>query len=161
MAATKKRSIPPEQVDKENAVLELRRSGETWERIAQVVGYANASGAQKAYQRVVTRVQKVTVDEIRDLELDRLDRLQRAYWRSAVVDLNTKAADVVLKVMDKRAKLLGLDAPQRTQTEVINYDGNFDYNADIERIIGLLDQVDQSQPLQLEAGTGESGTAPS
>ena len=67
MAATKKRSIPPEQVDKENAVLELRRSGETWERIAQVVGYANASGAQKAYQRVVTRVQKETVDEIRDL----------------------------------------------------------------------------------------------
>ena len=79
MATKKRKSVPPEQFDKENKVLELRRSGETWERIALAVGYANASGAQKAYARVVSRVQRESVDEIRDLELDRLDRLQRAF----------------------------------------------------------------------------------
>ena len=150
MATKKRKSVPPEQFDKENAVLELRRSGETWERIALAVGYANASGAQKAYARVVTRVQRESVDEIRDLELDRLDRIQRAYWKPAIVDLDKRAAEVVLKVMDRRAKLLGLEAPTKVQAEVVNYDGNYDYNEDIERIIGLLGSVDSSKPLSLE-----------
>ncbi len=152
MATRKRKSVPPEQFDKENAVLELRRSGETWERIAIAVGYANASGAQKAYARVVTRVQRESVDEIRDLELDRLDRIQRAYWKPAIVDLDKRAAEVVLKVMDRRAKLLGLEAPTKVQAEVVNYDGNYDYNEDIERIIGLLGSVDPSKPLSLESG---------
>lgn len=156
MATKRTKSVPPAQVDKENAVLELRRSGETWERIAVVVGYANASGAQKAYQRVVTRVQRDTVDEIRDLELDRLDRIMRAYWKPAIVDLDKKAAEVVLKVMASRAKLLGLDAPQRVQAEVITYDGSHDYNEDIERIVRLLDQVDQGKPLPLESGASST-----
>jgi hypothetical protein len=150
VATKKRKSVPPEQFDKENAVLELRRSGETWERIALAVGYANASGAQKAYARVVTRVQRESVDEIRDLELDRLDRIQRAYWKPAIVDLDKRAAEVVLKVMDRRAKLLGLEAPTKVQAEVVNYDGNYDYNEDIERIIGLLGSVDSSKPLSLE-----------
>lgn len=152
------KSVPPEQFDKENKVLELRRAGETWERIAAAVGYANASGAQKAYQRVVTRVQRESVDEIRDLELDRLDRLQRAYWTPAVVERDRRSAELVLKIMDRRARLMGLDAPSKVQAEVITYDGNYDYDADIERIIGLLDEVDSSGPLQLEAGTSEAGT---
>jgi hypothetical protein len=152
VATRKRKSVPPEQFDKENAVLELRRSGETWERIAIAVGYANASGAQKAYARVVTRVQRESVDEIRDLELDRLDRIQRAYWKPAIVDLDKRAAEVVLKVMDRRAKLLGLEAPTKVQAEVVNYDGNYDYNEDIERIIGLLGSVDPSKPLSLEGG---------
>jgi hypothetical protein len=142
--------VPPAQFDKENAVLELRRSGETWERIAAVTGYANASGAQKAYARVVARVQREPVEEIRDLELDRLDRIMRAYWKPAIVDLDKRAAELVLKIMDRRAKLLGLDAPQKLQAEVVNYDGSHDYNGDIERIIRLLDQVDKGQPLQVE-----------
>jgi len=155
---TKKRSVPPEQFDKENQVLELRRAGETWERIAKAVGYANASGAQKAYQRVVIRVQRDTVDDIRDLELDRLDRLQRAYWTPAILERDKRAAELVLKIMDRRAKLLGIDAPNRIQAEVITYDGSHDVESDIERIIGLLDQMDSRGPLSLEAGTGEAGT---
>lgn len=150
MATKKRKSVPPEQFDKENKVLELRRSGETWERIAVAVGYANASGAQKAYARVVSRVQRESVDEIRDLELDRLDRIQRAFWTPAIVDRDKRAAEVVLKVMDRRAKLLGLEAPTKVQAEVVNYDGNYDYNEDIERIIGLLSTVDSSKPLSLE-----------
>ena len=150
MATRKRKSVPPEQFDKENKVLELRRSGETWERIAVAVGYANASGTQKAYARVVSRVQRESVDEIRDLELDRLDRIQRAFWTPAIVDRDKRAAEVVLKVMDRRAKLLGLEAPTKVQAEVVNYDGNYDYNEDIERIIGLLSTVDSSKPLSLE-----------
>jgi hypothetical protein len=154
----KTKSVTPEQFDRENKVLELRRAGDTWERIASIVGYANASGAQKAYRRVVVRVQRESVDEIRDMELDRLDRLQRAYWTDAIVNHDRRAAELVLKVMDRRAKLLGLDAPNKVQAEVITYDGNFNIDADIERIIRQLDEVDTRGPLPLEGGIGEDGT---
>ena len=88
------------------------------------------------------------------MELDRLDRLQRAYWKDAI-DGNHKSAEFVLKLIGKRAELLGLDAPQKIQAEVITYDGNGDIDGDIERIIRILDQVDQSSTIQVETGTGE------
>ena len=70
----------------------------------------------------------------------------------AIVERDKRAAEVVLKVMDRRAKLLGLEAPTKVQAEVVNYDGNYDYNEDIERIIGLLGSVDPGKPLSLESG---------
>jgi hypothetical protein len=88
------------------------------------------------------------------MELDRLDRLQRAYWKDAI-EGNHKSAEFVLKLIGKRAELLGLDAPQKIQAEVITYDGNGDIDGDIERIIRLLDKMDQSSTIQVEAGTSE------
>lgn len=144
----------PEVIDRELAVVELRRTGETWERIARVVGYANAAGALKAYKRAMKRTLQLPTDEQRETEIDRLDRLQRAYWKDAI-DGNHKSADLILRIIGKRAELLGLDAPQKIQAEVITYDGNGDIDGDIERIIRLLDKVDQSSTIQVEAGTSE------
>ncbi len=158
MAGKKQRKVPdPDIIDRELAVVELRRTGETWDRIAKVVGYANAAGAYKAYKRALLRTLQQPTEEMRDLELDRLDRLQRAYWKRAI-DGETRAADFILRVIDRRAKILGLDAPQKIQAEVVNYDGSSNIDPDIERIIRLLDQVDQSRPLQVESGISESGT---
>lgn len=160
MAGKKPRKAPePEIIDKELAVVELRRTGETWDRIARVVGYANAAGAYKAYQRALRRTLQQPTDEMRDLELDRLDRLQRSYWKRAI-DGETRAADFILRVIDRRAKILGLDAPQRIQAQVVTYDGSSDIDSDIERIVRLLDQVDPSSPLSLESGISPEGTTP-
>ena len=46
---------------------------------------------------------------MRELEASRLDALQAALWQDAV-DGNTQAVQTVLKIMDQRAKLLGLHA---------------------------------------------------
>ena len=151
----------PEQIDKERQVLELKRSGATWDAIAQVVGYSNGSGAFKAYQRAMVRTLQQPADELRDAEVDRLDRLQRAYWFEAIGDKNTppvhKSAEIVLKIIDRRAKLLGLDAPTKIQAEVVTYDAS-GIDADIERIARELRRMDQGVTLALEAGTGETGT---
>ena len=40
---------------KEAKVLELRRAGFTFQRIAEEVGYATPSGAQRALERIMTR----------------------------------------------------------------------------------------------------------
>lgn len=44
-----------------------------------------------------------------EIESQRLDALQSGYWRVAV-DGDIKAAELVLKIIDKRIKLFGLDS---------------------------------------------------
>ena len=151
----------PEQIDKEKRVLELKRSGATWDAIAEVVGYSNASGAFKAYQRAMVRTLQQPAAELRDAEIDRLDRLQRAFWFEAIGDRDTppnlRAADFILRVIDRRSKLLGLDAPTKVQAEVVTYDAS-SIESDIERIAYQLRGVDQGVTLALEAGASETGT---
>jgi hypothetical protein len=93
-------------------------------------------------------------EELRTQELDRLDRLQRAYWKDAM-EGNVRAADFILRVIDKRCKILGIEAPQRIHAEVVTYDGN-SIDADIERIIRQLESMDQSIAVEVAEGTSET-----
>lgn len=145
-----KKAPEPALLDTEAKVVELRRAGLTWTTIAQQTGFAGASGAYKAYQRAAERMIRPNLEEHRDMEIDRLDRLQAAVWQSAASG-NVKSIDAVLRIIDRRARLLGLDAPQKLQAEVVSYDGN----AIAERTQQLLDI------LRLGGGNaGELGMGP-
>ena len=142
---------------KELKVLELRRAGFTFQRIAEEVGYASPSGAHRAFERIMTRHLPQAIAEHRWQELDRLDRMQVALWPRAMKG-DDKAINTIVRLMERRARLVGIDAPQRIQAEVVNYDGTRDIDGDIERIVNLIRGVDSSQPLEVEGGTSESGT---
>jgi hypothetical protein len=142
---------------KEAKVLELRRAGFTFQRIAEEVGYATPSGAQRALERIMTRNLPQAPEEFRWQELDRLDRMQVALWPRAMKG-DDRAIGTIIRLMERRARLVGIDAPQRIQAEVVNYDGTRDIDGDIERIVNLIRGVDSSEPLEVEGGTGESGT---
>ena len=147
----------PELVDKEIKVLELRRAGLTWSAIADQTGYADATGAYAAYKRAIKRVLDEPADEVRKQELDRIDRLQVAVWNRALKG-DDKAINTVLRLMERRARLLGLDAAQRVQAEVVTYDGHRDIDGEIERILQIIRSVDHGESLALEGGPSESGT---
>jgi len=142
---------------KELKVLELRRAGFTFQRIAEEVGYATPSGAQRALERIMTRNVPQAPEEFRWQELDRLDRMQVALWPRAMKG-DDRAISTIVRLMERRARLVGIDAPQRIQAEVVNYDGNRDIDGDIERIVNILRGVDSSESLEVESGTSESGT---
>lgn len=142
---------------KEAKVLELRRAGFTFQRIAEEVGYATPSGAQRALERIMTRNLPQAPEEFRWQELDRLDRMQVALWPRAMKG-DDRAIGTIIRLMERRARLVGIDAPQRIQAEVVNYDGTRDIDGDIERIVNLIRGVDRSESLEVESGTGESGT---
>ena len=156
-----------ELVEKETTIIELRHEGYVWREIATMVDMSIA-GVVKAYKRALTRHPVAAVEEHRELELDRLDNLQRTYWQPAVAG-NLRAADFVLRVIDKRAKLLGLDAPLKVQAEVVTYDGS-DLDAEVERVARLIEAstiggiatitelTDNSEPLGVEEQTGAEGT---
>ena len=148
------RNITPELLDKERQALELRRGGATYDQIAQVIGYATPQGAYLAYQRALKRtLSDAGSEELREMELDRLDRLQQAVWPKALSG-DMAALDRVLKIMNQRANYLGLYAPVRAQIESVIYEVT-----DIDRAVGELRRLLEStgsQPPVL--GTGESET---
>jgi hypothetical protein len=99
--------------DKQRQALELRRAGATYDAIAQQLGYTHASAAKKAVERALMRTLQEPADDVRRLEVDRLDRLMLPWWRLATqAGPDQKATEVVLKIMARRAKYLGLDGPK-------------------------------------------------
>ena len=99
-------------------VYELRIQGLTFEAIASEVGFGGPSGAWQAYQRIRSEIIIESLEDSRQLELMRLDELQVALWDRAV-DGELPAAHAVLKIMDRRAKLLGLDRPEKVEINQI------------------------------------------
>ena len=108
---TKAESKAP-STDKDARVLELRRAGLTWQRIAEEVGYADHSGAHRAYQRAIRDNSQQGSDELLRQELDRLDRLQVAAWPQAMKG-DAASMSMILKIIEQRVKLLGLTAETR------------------------------------------------
>jgi hypothetical protein len=92
--------------------VQLRLAGMTYRQIGEEMGFSEQrawSLVQKEIQRV-NRHRKEAAAEMLRLELERLDRLHAAFWEQAVAgDLD--AAAFVLRLMQRRARLLGLDAP--------------------------------------------------
>jgi hypothetical protein len=158
-----------EMLQRESEIVELRTEGFVWREIAQRVNMSTA-GVAKAYDRALTRVVAPSLERHRTTELDRLDTLQRVYWQPAI-NGNLRAADFVLRVIEKRAKLLGLDAPIKIQTEVVTYDGT-DLDAEVERYARLIESgtlerdgiasitelTDQSEQVDMEVQVSQEGT---
>jgi hypothetical protein len=74
---------------------------------------AVSSSLKGAYSKLSMEHEAI---EARDLELARLDEVQSSFYETAISG-DPKAAEVVFKSMDRRAKLLGLDAPEKKQIE--------------------------------------------
>ena len=146
----------PAQIEKEMQVLELRAQSYTWRAIAQQVGYASGSGALKAYMRAIKRQQKEPVEAALYMELERLDEMQAVYWEPAIQG-NMRAGEFVLRIMDRRAKFLGLDAPTKIQAEVMNYDGGAgSIDAEVDRIARIIDGLpDDSITISEQSHQGE------
>ena len=90
-----------EREAKEAKVLELRRAGFTFQRIAEEVGYATPSGAQRALERIMTRNVPQAPEEFRWQELDRLDRMQVALWPRAMKG-DDRAIGTIVRLMERR-----------------------------------------------------------
>ncbi len=98
------------QRDKEHQAVQRALAGDSYEQIAAAVGYTNRGTAYTAVRRVLERREVEDAAQLRTLEGARLDRLQAAHWDLALAG-DPKAATVVLRIFERRAKLFGLDAP--------------------------------------------------
>ena len=134
------RSIETAKRDAEAA--RLRSRGRTYSQIAEELGYCDKGAAHHAVARVFDGFRVEARDLLIKIELDKLDMMTRAvidvleakhYLVSdgRIVYIGAKddpdhrellddapvlqAVDRLLKISDRRAKLLGLDAPKRVE----------------------------------------------
>ncbi len=91
--------------------LELRKQGLPYRQIAWDLKYSNANKAREAVLRILDNGAKEPAEEVRALEIERLDSLLAAHWQRAMISV--ESARFVLTVMERRARLLGLDAPSK------------------------------------------------
>ena len=128
----------------------LRTRGWDYPRIAEHLGFAGRSGAYAAVQRALKLTVEEPAAEVRAMELERLDRLYEAavgvlerhhvtVSQGRVVQLDgeplpddgpvLQAIDRLLKIQERRARLLGLDAAQK-----MDVSGNVSYT-----VVGVPD----------------------
>lgn len=94
--------------------LKLCVQGHSWDYIATQSGYAGRGAAHNAVMRELNRNIAKNVDELRTKELAMLAQMQIEIW-DLFIDKKNKgrlfAADRLLSISERRAKLMGLDMP--------------------------------------------------
>jgi len=98
----------------------LRMAGATIKQIADKLGYASEAGAYKAIMRELEQTAQSmseSTEAVRQLELKRLDQMQFPIWPS-VVSGDQGAIGTALRIQERRASLLGLDAPKQIEARV-------------------------------------------
>src|SRR5664279_4808397 len=104
-------------IEKQARALTLVRAGHSYDEIAADLGYANRGSAYRLTQNAL----RATVDRLAEdhlgYELARLDALQLAHWEAATSGLDIKAAHLVLRILDMRTRLLGLDKGPNAEPE--------------------------------------------
>lgn len=96
--------------------LQMRTEGHTFEQIGQALGVSRqaAHAAVVRELAVVAEDRKALAGHVLDQELERIDYVMRSL-RPKVDKGDPKAAQAFLAAMNRRAKLLGLDAPTRNE----------------------------------------------
>jgi len=145
MARTTRNGGAPQILQRERQVLDLRTAGATFAQIATQLGITQQR-ANQIYHRALLRTVREPADEARQLDALRLDRLLLGIWGPATQG-EAWAIDRALHILNRRAKLFGLDAPVRH--EVLTIDA---IDAEISRLQSELAATD---PDRAEAATAE------
>jgi len=117
--------------EREAEVMRLFKASKTYDEICAETGLANRSSVASIIKRVLQRNVVEDVEEIRAVEISRIDEMFASIWESARAG-SLAHQEGAMKLMKERRKYLpGLEAPQ--QHEVV------------------VDQQVQALVLQLEA----------
>jgi hypothetical protein len=92
-------------------MLELRLAGLGYREIARALGYSNPGFIHRVVQEELREVTAAPARELRELEQLRLDTLLRGAWPAAIQG-DQKAILACLKIIELRARLLGLEIPR-------------------------------------------------
>lgn len=122
----------------------LRERGLTYQQISDQLGYGSEGNARRAVKECLAAVQGEAGEAVKRFELGRLDEMHRhvlaVLERHHVTVSNGRvvrdddgqpilddgpvlaAVDRLLRIQERRARLLGLDAPARSRVEIIDDD---------------------------------------
>lgn len=166
------RSRELETAERRAFVVQCRRMGATYADIAQAVieqfgertpkGYCDRH-AHQDLTRELARTRKEmssTLEDLREIELQRLEEMHSRLYPVALgtehVPPDVFATDRVLKIMDRRAALTGMNAPQKMIVE----DAALTDEERARRIAEILDNARHREGAALPDAAGEGGAGP-
>lgn len=116
-----------ESAERTARALELRKGGATYAMIGADLGFSEQR-AHLIVNKALTAIVAEPAEKVRKLEIERIDHMLSVVWATAtnaasvvetvdasLLDMILKAQAGVLKLMERRAKLTGLDAPERVE----------------------------------------------
>jgi len=138
-----------EQAHIDTAALKLRSLGYSYQAIADQMGCSKPTAYARC-QRALAAIPAEAVDEFRRLEGQRLDLLLEKAMDKALSEEKGAlfAIDRVLAIMDRRAKLMGLDAPIKTEVITLDY-----IQAEIARLEASLGEINDDDTATAPSGT--------
>lgn len=139
--------------DEQAKCFELKRRGYSVRRIADETGIARSTVQDRldaAYKEMVFPL----ADEVRLLELERLDAwLVRLEDQMTNGEAPERVVPVAIRVSERRAKLLGLDAPERQEMTVAQL------GSDDASVLDVLARARQAADARIAALRGAEGQA--
>lgn len=109
------RALP--KADKQRLLLEARRDGHSWRAAAKIAGYRSVGSAYEAAAEAIADIPREAADEARAIELQRLDEIVLAFMPAAR-RRDPDAGNIILRAIDRRAKMLGLDLAEPDTTRI-------------------------------------------
>jgi hypothetical protein len=139
------------------AALALRLAGATYVEIMEALGLSTPDIARRAVENsLANQVTTEDREHLRREESARLERLLRGVWLKATDAAHPEhlaAVKVALSITDRRARLLGLDAPQ----EVTIHSPTAD---ELDRWVANVQRATMADYVALEASVVESPALP-
>lgn len=121
-------------VEKMQQAAQLRAAGLSYREIGKQMNL-DFTWVRELVVRALEEAKYEAADVMRTQEGMRLDRLQRSLWPAALSG-DVAAARAVLGVMERRAKLFGLDSPVKVEAE-LSWAPD-DVEADVRRLEAML-----------------------
>ena len=105
--------------EKTLAALELRTRGLNYTQIGEKLGCARSTACRYVLSELENLADKCREEavHVRDLELQRLDDLYLLAYRAIIRGNDLAGIDRCLRIMERRAKLLGLDAAAKVDVQ--------------------------------------------
>ena len=94
--------------------VELRKAGATYDQIGKSLGLSRSRAHQLVQEGLEVIKEQIRVDAnlVMALELHRLDSMLLSLWKDKG---NPRVADTILRIMERKHKLQGLEAPTRIE----------------------------------------------
>ena len=99
--------------------LELRKQGMNYTQIGEELGCARSTACRYVLSELENLADKCREEavHVRDLELQRLDELYLIAYRAIISGNSLAGIDRCLRIMERRAKLLGLDVAAKVDVQ--------------------------------------------
>lgn len=97
--------------ERRNKALQMRTMRASFQAIADKHYYGDKANAYRDIMRALKDIRQESADDVRAIELESIDQLERAFWGKALQG-DAEAFDRVMRAKERRARYLGLDAPK-------------------------------------------------